>query len=199
LVGSFNVVNALGAAATALLAGFDPEAVVAGLERPIVVPGRMERVDAGQDFTVLVDYAHTPDALRNALGAARELVAADARVIVVFGCGGDRDRAKRPLMGEIAARLADRTYVTTDNARSEDPGAIVEEIVAGIPDGGDSGGDVVTVLDRRMAIGAAIGAARSGDVVIVAGKGHETGQTVQGETKPFDDRVAARAELAGRS
>ena len=202
LVGSFNVVNALGAAVTAVLAGFELDAVVAGLERPIVVPGRMERVDVGQDFTVLVDYAHTPDALRNALGAARELVTDDARVIVVFGCGGDRDRAKRPAMGEIAARLADRTYVTTDNARSEDPGAIVDEIVAGIPaaDPADSSrrGEVVTVLDRRMAISAAIGAARSGDVVILAGKGHETGQTANGETKPFDDRVAARSELVGR-
>jgi UDP-N-acetylmuramoyl-L-alanyl-D-glutamate--2,6-diaminopimelate ligase len=199
LVGSFNVVNALAAAATALLAGFGIEAVVAGLERPIVVPGRMERVDAGQDFTVLVDYAHTPDALQHALGAARELAGGDARVIVVFGCGGDRDRAKRPLMGEIAARLADRTYVTTDNSRSEDPGAIVEEIVAGVPNGGHPGGEVVTVLDRRAAIGAAIAAARSGDVVIVAGKGHETGQTAHGETIPFDDRTAARAELVSRS
>ncbi len=203
LVGSFNVVNALGAAATAVLAGFELDAVVAGLERPVVVPGRMERIDAGQDFTVLVDYAHTPDALRNALGAARELTVDDGRVIVVFGCGGDRDRAKRPVMGEIAARLADRAYVTSDNSRSEDPGAIVNEIVAGIPaaDPANSypGGEVVTVLDRQMAISAAIGAARAGDVVIVAGKGHETGQTANGETKPFDDRVAARAELVGRS
>ena len=136
----------------------------------------------------------------NALGAARELAGPDARVIVVFGCGGDRDRAKRPLMGEIAARLADRTYVTTDNARSEDPAAIVGEIVAGIPAGGNSdGGDVVTVVDRQAAIGAAIGGARSGDVVIVAGKGHETGQTAHGQTTPFDDRLVARAELIGRS
>ena len=205
LVGSFNVVNALAAAATALLAGFELEAVVAGLERPIVVPGRMERVDAGQDFTVLVDYAHTPDALENALGAAREIAGTDARVIVVFGCGGDRDRAKRPLMGEIAARLADRTYVTTDNPRSEDPAAIVDEIVAGIPagdnttGGGSTGGEVVTVVDRQAAIGAAIAGARSGDVVIVAGKGHETGQTAHEETTPFDDRLVARAALIGRS
>jgi UDP-N-acetylmuramoyl-L-alanyl-D-glutamate--2,6-diaminopimelate ligase len=199
LVGSFNVVNALAAAATALLAGFDLEAVVAGLERPIVVPGRMERIDAGQDFTVLVDYAHTPDALEHALGAARELAGPDARVIVVFGCGGDRDRAKRPVMGEIAARLADRTYVTTDNPRSEDPVAIVDEILAGIPAGDASaGGDVVSVVDRQAAIGAAIGGARSGDVVIVAGKGHETGQTALGKTTAFDDRLVARAELIGR-
>ena len=200
LVGSFNVVNALAAAATAVIAGFDLEAVVAGLERPIVVPGRMERIDAGQDFTVLVDYAHTPDALANALGAARELAAPDARVIVVFGCGGDRDRAKRPLMGGIAARLADRTYVTTDNARSEDPAAIIDEIVAGMPAGGDpAGGDVITAADRGAAIRAAIGGARTGDVVIVAGKGHETGQTAHGETAPFDDRLIVRAELVSRS
>ncbi|MDQ1509996.1 MAG: UDP-N-acetylmuramoyl-L-alanyl-D-glutamate--2,6-diaminopimelate ligase [Actinomycetota bacterium] len=199
LVGSFNVVNALAAAATAVIAGFDLEAVVAGLERPIVVPGRMERIDAGQDFTVLVDYAHTPDALGNALGAAREL-AADARVIVVFGCGGDRDRAKRPLMGGIAARLADRSYVTTDNPRSEDPAAIIDEIVAGVPAGGDpAGGDVITVADRGAAIRAAIAGAQTGDVVLVAGKGHETGQTAHGETTPFDDRLIARAELIAPS
>ena len=199
LVGSFNVVNSLAAAATALAAGFELEAVVAGLERPIVVPGRMERVDAGQDFTVLVDYAHTPDAMANALGAARELAGNDARVIVVFGCGGDRDRAKRPVMGEIAARLADRTYVTTDNARSEDPAAIVDEIVAGIPSEANPAGDVFTVVDRQAAIGAAIAGARAGDIVVVAGKGHEAGQTAHGETKPFDDRLVARAELIGRS
>jgi len=198
LVGSFNVVNALAAAATAVMAGFDLEAVVAGLEQPIVVPGRMERIDGGQDFTVLVDYAHTPDALGNALGAARELAAPDARVIVVFGCGGDRDRAKRPLMGGIAARLADRTYVTTDNSRSEDPAAIIDEIVAGVAAEGDTGGDVITVADRGAAIRAAIAGARTGDVVIVAGKGHETGQTAHGETTPFDDRLIARAELVTR-
>jgi UDP-N-acetylmuramoyl-L-alanyl-D-glutamate--2,6-diaminopimelate ligase len=187
-------VNALAAAATALLAGFDLSVVVAGLERPIVVPGRMERVDAGQDFTVLVDYAHTPDALGNALGAARDL-AVGARVIAVFGCGGDRDRAKRPLMGEIAARLADRTYVTTDNSRSEEPAAIAGEIVAGIP----AGADVVTVLDRRDAIRSALADARAGDVVVIAGKGHETTQTAAGRTTPFDDRLVARAELEARS
>ena len=152
LVGTFNVANALAAAATALLAGFELDAVVAGLQQPVVVPGRMERVDAGQDFTVLVDYAHTPDALANALGAAREL-AGDARVITVFGCGGDRDRAKRPLMGEVAARLADVVYVTTDNSRSEDPEAIVGQILAGIP----AGTAAQRVLDRRAAIRAALG------------------------------------------
>jgi UDP-N-acetylmuramoyl-L-alanyl-D-glutamate--2,6-diaminopimelate ligase len=195
LVGSFNVVNALAAAATALLAGFDLDAIVAGLERPIVVPGRMERIDAGQDFTVLVDYAHTPDALENALTAARDLTAHGARLIAVFGCGGDRDRAKRPVMGEIATRLADRTYVTTDNSRSEDPAAIAGAILTGVP----AGADVVTVLDRRAAIREAITEARAGDVVVVAGKGHETGQTAGGHTTPFDDRLVARAELETHS
>ena len=129
------MVNTLAAAATALLAGFDLATVVAGLERPVSVPGRMERVDAGQDFAVIVDYAHTPDALGNVLDAARGLAGAGGRVITVFGCGGDRDHAKRPLMGEIAARRADRVYVTTDNTRTEDPARIAAEVVAGMPRG----------------------------------------------------------------
>jgi len=191
LVGAFNVANALGAATTALVAGFELDAIVAGLERPTVVPGRMERVDAGQDFTVLVDYAHTPAALESALGAARGLVAPGARVVVVFGCGGDRDRAKRPLMGEVAARQADVAYVTTDNPRSEAPGAIVDEIMAGVP----TGSRVEQVLDRRAAIREALAGARSGDVVVVAGKGHERGQIVGDRTEPFDDRDVAREEL----
>ena len=191
LVGSFNVVNALGAAATALLAGFELEAIVAGLGRPAVVPGRMERIDAGQDFTVLVDYAHTPAALDAALGAARDLVAPGGRLIAVFGCGGDRDRAKRPLMGQIAARRADHSYVTTDNPRTEDPVAIVDEILAGVPDRSR----VDRVTDRREAIRDALAAARPGDVVIVAGKGHEREQIVGARAEPFDDRVVAREEL----
>jgi UDP-N-acetylmuramoyl-L-alanyl-D-glutamate--2,6-diaminopimelate ligase len=195
LVGGFNVVNALAAAATALLAGFEIDSVVAGLERSVVVPGRMERVEAGQPFTLLVDYAHTPDALGSALGAARGIVAPGARVIAVFGCGGDRDRAKRPVMGEIASRLADRTFVTSDNSRSEDPAAIVTEIMAGVP----AGADVVPVLDRREAIRDAIADAGAGDIVVVAGKGHESGQTAGGQTEPFDDRLVAREELEARS
>ncbi len=189
LLGAFNVANSVAAATTALLAGYDLEVIASGLERRIVVPGRMERIDAGQDFTVLVDYAHTPDALARVLDAARAL--APRKVIAVFGCGGDRDRAKRPLMGEIAASKADRVYVTTDNPRSEDPGAIVAEIVAGMPrrDG------VAVVLDRREAIREALAGAGAGDVVIVAGKGHETGQTARGRTVPFDDRVVVREEL----
>ncbi|MGO9873022.1 MAG: UDP-N-acetylmuramoyl-L-alanyl-D-glutamate--2,6-diaminopimelate ligase [Acidimicrobiia bacterium] len=191
LVGSFNVVNALGAAATALLAGFELDAIVAGLEQPTIVPGRMERIETGQDFTVLVDYAHTPAALDAALGAARELVGPGGRLIAVFGCGGDRDRTKRPLMGDIAARSADCVYVTTDNPRSEEPAAIVDEIMAGVP----SGSRVARVLDRRAAIRDALTAARPGDVVVVAGKGHEREQIVGGRTEMFDDRAVAREEL----
>jgi UDP-N-acetylmuramoyl-L-alanyl-D-glutamate--2,6-diaminopimelate ligase len=191
LVGSFNVVNALAAATTALLAGFELDDIVAGLEQPTVVPGRMERIDAGQDFTVLVDYAHTPAALDAALGAARDLVAAGGHLIAVFGCGGDRDRAKRPAMGGIAARRADVAYVTTDNPRSEDPAMIADEIMAGVP----TGSAVERVLDRRSAIREALTTARPGDVVVVAGKGHEREQIVGGRTEVFDDRTVARAEL----
>jgi UDP-N-acetylmuramoyl-L-alanyl-D-glutamate--2,6-diaminopimelate ligase len=190
LLGPFNVANAVGAAATARAAGLPDDAVVAGLAAPVVVPGRLERVGRGGP-TVLVDYAHTPDALARALAAVRELTAPEGRVVVVFGCGGDRDRAKRPLMGEVAGRLADRVVVTSDNPRSESPEAIAGEVVRGVP----HGTDVVTDLDRRQAIRRALAAAHPGDVVLVAGKGHETGQTAGGVTRPFDDRVVVREEL----
>ena len=194
LVGRFNASNALAAAATALVAGLDVEAVAAGLSAPLVVPGRMERVDAGQPFPVLVDYAHTPDGLEQVLRAARPLVAEDGRLVVVFGCGGDRDRAKRPAMGKAAAGLADVMFVTSDNPRSEDPLAIIGEVVAGVP----SGVYPIVEPDRRKAIALALALAGrdSGDVVVVAGKGHESGQTAGGVTVPFDDRVVAREELA---
>jgi UDP-N-acetylmuramoyl-L-alanyl-D-glutamate--2,6-diaminopimelate ligase len=195
LVGPFNVVNVLGAAATALLAGFELDAIVAGLEAPIAVPGRMESIDAGQDFTVFVDYAHTPDALDAAITAARTVAGADGRVIVVFGCGGDRDRAKRPVMGEIAARAADLAIVTSDNPRSEDPAAIVDDIVRGVP----RGRQVERVLDRRTAIHDAVAAAGAGDVVLVAGKGHEPGQVLGDRTEPFDDREVAREAIEARA
>jgi UDP-N-acetylmuramoyl-L-alanyl-D-glutamate--2,6-diaminopimelate ligase len=190
LVGEFNVANALAAAATALAAGFEFAAVVAGLTAPLTVPGRMERVDAGQGFTVLVDYAHTPDALALALAATRDI--ADGQVIVVFGCGGDRDAAKRPLMGEAAGRAADVVIVTSDNPRSEDPQAIAAAALAGVE---QTGASATVELDRRAAIRSALRAARPGDVVLVAGKGHESGQTAGGVTLPFDDRVVAREEL----
>ena len=195
LVGPFNVVNVVAAATTALLSGFELDAIVAGLEGPIVVPGRMERVDAGQDFTVFVDYAHTPDALDAAIAAARGVAGSAGRVIVVFGCGGDRDRAKRPRMGEIAAGAADVAFVTSDNPRSEDPAAIVEEIVAGVP----RGGRIEQNLDRRAAIRDAIASARTGDVVLVAGKGHEPGQIVGDRVEPFDDRAVAREAIEARA
>lgn len=195
LVGRFNVANALAAAATALVVGFSFEAVLAGLAAPVNVPGRFERVGAGRDFAVLVDYAHTPDALETVLGAARPLVDG-GKLVVVFGCGGDRDRTKRPLMGEVATRLADVAVLTSDNPRSEDPGAIATDVLGGVP--ADRTAPLVE-LDRRCAIRAALRVAQPGDVVVIAGKGHETGQTFAGVTVPFDDRVVALEELAACS
>ncbi len=187
LVGAFNVHNVLAAVTTARLAGL---AVPPSIR--VCVPGRMERVDAGQPYGVIVDYAHTPDALRAVLDATRPLVGDGGRLLVVFGCGGDRDRAKRPLMGAIAATRADHAYLTNDNPRSEDPQAIAGDVLAGVPEGG---APIVVELDRRAAIRAAVRAARPGDVVVIAGKGHEAGQTANGVTVPFDDRVVAREEL----
>lgn len=181
LLGAFNVENLLAAAATSLAAGLSAEAVVAGLEAEVKVPGRFERVDSGQDFTAVVDYAHTPDALANALRAARGV--ATGRVLVVFGCGGDRDRAKRPEMGRVAVEEADAVYVTSDNPRSEDPEAIVAAILDGT-----AGHPVTVETDRRAAIATALRDARPGDVVVIAGKGHEQGQIVGSEIRPFDDR-----------
>jgi UDP-N-acetylmuramoyl-L-alanyl-D-glutamate--2,6-diaminopimelate ligase len=192
LVGAFNVANALAAATTARAAGLAFDDVVAGLEAPIVVPGRMERIDTGQDFAVVVDYAHTPDALERVLGAVRAL-SADGRLLVVFGCGGDRDREKRPLMGAAAARGADLAVLTSDNPRSEDPAAIADAVVPGLQAGT---AEVVVELDRRAAIRDVLARARPGDVVVVAGKGHESGQTIGDTTLPFDDRVVVREELA---
>ncbi|HKA92865.1 MAG TPA: UDP-N-acetylmuramoyl-L-alanyl-D-glutamate--2,6-diaminopimelate ligase [Acidimicrobiia bacterium] len=193
LLGAFNVSNALAAATTALVAGFPLDAVVTGLQAPLTIPGRLERVVAPPDhpFTVLVDYAHTPDALDRVLAAARRL-APDHRVIVVFGSGGDRDRRKRPAMGRAAARGADTAVLTSDNPRSEDPEQIARAVLDGLRDGTAS---VVVELDRRTAIRDALHSARGGDVVVIAGKGHETGQTIGAETIPFDDRVVAREEL----
>jgi UDP-N-acetylmuramoyl-L-alanyl-D-glutamate--2,6-diaminopimelate ligase len=155
------------------------------------VPGRNEPVEVGQPFTVLVDYAHTPDGLEQALVAAREVVG-DGRVVVVFGCGGDRDRAKRPLMGEVATRLADVAILTSDNPRSEDPAAIIDQVRAGVsrPEA------MVVEPDRRAAIAVALATAEAGDVVIIAGKGHETTQTFGADVLPFDDRAVA-AQLLG--
>jgi UDP-N-acetylmuramoyl-L-alanyl-D-glutamate--2,6-diaminopimelate ligase len=196
LVGAFNVSNCLAAAATCLQAGLGLEAIERGLSSGVSVPGRFESVDAGQDFSVVVDYAHTPDSLDNVLRAARGLAERSrGRVVAVFGCGGDRDRGKRPLMGAVAARLADTVIVTSDNPRSEDPAAIIDEILEGVIAEKAAGADGVYV-DRREAIEVAVRGARPGDVVVIAGKGHETGQQFHDRTIPFDDRIVARGALA---
>src|SRR4051794_7361040 len=186
LRGRFNVENALAAAAAARLLGVDDSAVAAGLERVPGVPGRFESVDEGQPFAGIVDYAPKPGALENGLRPAREL--ADGSLICVFGAGGDRDRGKRPQMGRLAYELADRAILTSDNPRSEDPGAIIEEVLAGAP-------QLEVEPDRAAAIATAIGAARAGDIVLIAGKGHEQGQEVAGVVQPFDDREVAREAL----
>jgi UDP-N-acetylmuramoyl-L-alanyl-D-glutamate--2,6-diaminopimelate ligase len=190
LRGHFNVSNALAAMAAARQSGIEDEAIVAGIAELSGVPGRLEPVDAGQPFTVLVDYAHTPDSLDNVLRAARRL--AGGRLITVFGCGGDRDRGKRPLMGRAATALADLTVITSDNPRSEDALAIIAEIEPGARQGG---GRFVAEPDRRAAIRLALHEAEEGDVVVIAGKGHESGQQFADRTVPFDDRIVAAEEL----
>ena len=192
LAARFNVENALAAATTALALGLPLEAVLRGLSVAEGVPGRFQAVRAGQPFSVIVDYSHTPDALENALCAARSVTR--GRVLVVFGCGGDRDRGKRPLMGEIGARLADRAFVTSDNPRSEEPLAIIAEILAGVP--AARAGAVSVDSDRRAAIRHALVEARAGDAVVIAGKGHEQGQIVGDRRIPFDDCVVATELLA---
>ncbi len=188
LPGVFNVLNVVGALAAVRALGVE-EISLEGFER---VPGRFEPVDEGQDFGVLVDYAHTPEALENVLRAAREVTR--GRLHVVFGAGGDRDRSKRPLMGAAARELADRVLVTSDNPRSESPEAIIDEVMGGA--GPDAGREV----DRRRAIGLAIASAEPGDVVVVAGKGHEQGQEFEdGRKEPFDDVTEVRRALRERA
>lgn len=191
LPGEFNVANALAAVAACAEAGYDAAAVASAIAQGPGVPGRLERVDAGQDFVVVVDYAHKPDAIEATLSTLRPLTG--GALIVVLGAGGDRDRGKRPLMGEAAARLADVVVVTDDNPRSEDPAGIRAEVLAGAVDG--VAAEVLEVGDRRLAIRTAVARARGGDIVVVAGKGHETGQEVAGEVHPFDDRVVVAEEL----
>jgi UDP-N-acetylmuramoyl-L-alanyl-D-glutamate--2,6-diaminopimelate ligase len=233
LAGRFNVANALGALAAAHALGGELDVLVGALERGVRVPGRFEAVDEGQDFAVLIDYAHTPDSLENVLAAARELTGTGGnhgegehgedehgkgahgqrahgegvrggagRVICVFGAGGDRDRGKRPLMGEIAARLADVVIVTSDNPRSEQPDAIIAEILAGAAGAAQPRGarPIASIPDRRAAIFRAIAVAAPGDVVVIAGKGHEQGQEfADGRKLPFDDVEVAREELRARA
>ncbi|MCB0906799.1 MAG: UDP-N-acetylmuramyl-tripeptide synthetase, partial [Nocardioidaceae bacterium] len=193
LPGDFNVANALAAVAASVEAGFDAAAVAGGLAAAGGVPGRLERVEAGQDFTVVVDYSHKPDALAAALATLRPLT--DGRVIVVLGAGGDRDPGKRPIMGEVVARAADVLIVTDDNPRTEVPTAIRAAVLAGTLGGR---AEVVEIGDRRLAIRAAVHRAAPGDIVLIAGKGHETGQEIDGTVHPFDDRVVAAEELANR-
>ena len=188
LVGSFNVENVLAAAALSRLVGVPDDAVAAGVAALSGVPGRFEAIDEGQPFTVIVDYSHKPGALEAVLRTARELVNG-GRLICLFGAGGDRDRGKRPIMGRVATELADLTFVTSDNPRTEEPTAIIDEIVAGVV------GPVEVDPDRREAIAAALGKAAEGDVVVIAGRGAEQYQDVAGSKIPFDDREVAREAL----
>ncbi len=192
LRGAFNVYNCLAAIAAARQVEIEDGAIVQGIAELRGVPGRLEPVDAGQPFEVLVDYAHTPDSLDNVLRAVREFT--PGRLLVVFGCGGDRDRGKRPVMGEVASALADLTIVTSDNPRSEEPEVIIEQIVTGARRGQ---GRFEVEPDRRAAIRLAVSDAKPGDSVVIAGKGHESGQQFQNGTVPFDDRVVAAEELWG--
>jgi UDP-N-acetylmuramoyl-L-alanyl-D-glutamate--2,6-diaminopimelate ligase len=192
LRGAFNAMNALAAFTATRTLGIPRATIVAGLEKLASVPGRLEPVDQGQPFQVLVDYAHTPDALERALEAVRAF--RPARVLCVFGCGGDRDKGKRPIMGSVAARLADQVILTSDNPRSEDPSAILREIEAGVR----GASNVRTIVDRATAIEAGIGACAPGDALLIAGKGHETYQIIGTKTLPFDDREVARGALRSR-
>ncbi|HXG50098.1 MAG TPA: UDP-N-acetylmuramoyl-L-alanyl-D-glutamate--2,6-diaminopimelate ligase [candidate division Zixibacteria bacterium] len=203
LIGAANLENLLGAAAAGVALGLSTEAIRAGIERLRTVPGRLEKIENRRDIAVLVDYAHTPDALEKVLRAVRPL--ARGRVLTVFGCGGDRDRGKRPLMGEIAARLSDLVFVTSDNPRSEEPRRIASEVESGVLKTGleridahvepGAGRGYLVEVDRRAAIRAALERARPGDVVLIAGKGHEDYQILGSEKIHFDDREVAREEL----
>lgn len=194
LIGRFNAYNALSAAACAWALGYRPGAIRAGLESLRAVPGRFERVEAGQDFTVVVDYAHTPDALHNVLSTARALE--PRRLLCVVGCGGDRDRTKRPLMARIATEEADFTIFTSDNPRTEDPLAILDEMLAGVTGTpGETGSNYQVLPDRRAAIFEAVRRCGPDDLLVIAGKGHEPYQIIGHRHLPFDDREVAREAL----
>jgi len=193
LLGRFQVGNLLGAAAAARRLRIPPAEIAAAAAGVANVPGRLERVEAGQAYPILVDYAHTPDALERLLQAVRELT--DRKIILVFGCGGDRDRGKRAPMGEIAGRMADIAIATSDNPRSENPEAILREVEAGLVRSGAT--KYLKVVERRDAIRQALELANPGTVVVIAGKGHETTQAIGSEELPFDDRKIS-AELAGK-
>ncbi|MNI51746.1 UDP-N-acetylmuramoyl-L-alanyl-D-glutamate--2,6-diaminopimelate ligase [compost metagenome] len=196
MVGKFNVYNALAAISAALVELVPLEVIKQGLLKLQSVSGRMEIVDEGQDFLVLVDYAHTPDGLDNALSTLREF--AEKKIITVFGCGGDRDRTKRPIMGKLAAKYSDFVIITSDNPRSEDPYSILKDIEHGVHDYQASVGSCELIIDRRQAINRAIEMAGPGDIVIIAGKGHETYQILKDHTVHFDDREEAKEAIRKR-
>jgi UDP-N-acetylmuramoyl-L-alanyl-D-glutamate--2,6-diaminopimelate ligase len=188
LLGGFNAYNLAAAFGAGVLMGIEPATVIRGLEQMKNIPGRFERIVSRDGITAIVDYSHTPDALTKALQTARELLG-NGQLITVFGCGGDRDQVKRPLMGAAAATLSDRTVVTSDNPRSEDPDAIIRDILAGVPEG-----LAVTVkTERKAAIHHALRTAKPGDIVLVAGKGHEDYQIIGSKRRHFDDREVVRA------
>jgi len=193
LIGKFNTYNILASIGAGIAEGIELKKIAAGIEAVKVVPGRLERVAANSKFDVYVDYAHTDDALKNVLTAIKELT--HGRIITLFGCGGDRDTAKRPRMGKVVSELSDYAVITTDNPRSEDPQAIANQVLAGIEK--NKSRKVFVVLDRQEAIKKAIGLAKEGDIVLLAGKGHETYQIFKNIFEPFDDREVARKVLAG--
>jgi len=196
MVGKFNVYNAMAAIAAALLEGVPLADIKNSLESVPGVAGRVEAVDEGQPYAVIVDYAHTPDGLENVLRTVNEF--ATGRVLTVFGCGGDRDRTKRPIMGKIAANYSDVVFVTSDNPRTEDPDLILKDIEAGLIEEGVPAESYKLIVDRRKAIEKAIEMASPGDVVLIAGKGHETYQLIAGEVLDFDDRIVAKDAIRGR-
>jgi UDP-N-acetylmuramoyl-L-alanyl-D-glutamate--2,6-diaminopimelate ligase len=189
LQGRFNVYNCLSAAAVGVELDLDPESIARGLETLAGVPGRFENIECGQPFTAIVDYAHTPDGIRNVLEACKEVT--DGRVIIVVGCGGDRDRSKRPLMGKVAVEMSDLCIITSDNPRTEDPVSIIEMVLEGVREGFPEKRYDVEV-DRRAAICKAVAEAHDGDLVVIAGKGHESGQIFADRVIPFDDRQVLR-------
>ncbi|MGO4185832.1 Mur ligase family protein, partial [Paenibacillus sp. TAF43_2] len=195
MAGKFNVYNALAAISAVLLEGVELEAIAHSLSKIPGVPGRVEAVNAGQDFAVIVDYAHTPDGLENVLRAIQQF--AENRIICVFGCGGDRDRSKRPLMGNIAIKYADYAIITSDNPRSEPPESILKDIEAGLISSRIDPSFYKLIVDRKEAIEKAVEMASLGDVVLIAGKGHETYQDINGVKYPFDDRKVAKAAIRG--
>jgi UDP-N-acetylmuramoyl-L-alanyl-D-glutamate--2,6-diaminopimelate ligase len=194
LAGRFVPENVAAAAAVTLVLGLPLEAVATGAAELRNIPGRMERIDEGQPFTVVVDYAHTEDALRRLLTGVREMV--EGHLLVVFGCGGDRDQGKRPAMGRVAAEIADRIFLTSDNPRSDDPRTILDDIGGGVASVSGGSERSRTIPDRAEAIREAVREAGSGDAVVVAGKGHETSQTFVDRVELFDDREVAREALA---